>query len=61
MSITATHFATHLRTSLVIAALNALLLAIAAAIGCGHLYLFAVLAVGVNLTTTPHTTTLRSR
>ncbi len=49
MSITATRFATHIRTWLLIAALTGLLIAIGAAIGGGALYLFAVLAVGMNL------------
>ena len=49
MSITATRFATHLRTWLLIAALTGLLIAIGAAIGGGALYLFVVLAVGMNL------------
>jgi heat shock protein HtpX len=49
MNITATRFATHLRTWLLIAALTGLLIAIGAAIGGGALYLFVVLAVGMNL------------
>ena len=49
MSITATRFATHIRTWLLIAALTGLLIAIGAAIGGGALYLFVVLAVGMNL------------
>ena len=49
MSITATRFATHLRSWLLIAALTGLLLAIGAAIGGGFLYLFVILAVGMNL------------
>ena len=40
MSITATRFATHIRTWLLIAALTGLLIAIGAAIGGGALYLF---------------------
>jgi heat shock protein HtpX len=49
MSITATRFATHIRTWLLIAALTGLLIAIGAAIGGSVLYLFVVLAVGMNL------------
>ena len=49
MSITATRFATHIRTWLLIAALTGLLFAIGAAIGGTALYLFAVLAVGMNV------------
>ena len=49
MSITATRFATHLRTWLLIAALTGLLIAIGAAIGGGFLYAFVFLAVGMNL------------
>ncbi len=49
MSITATRFATHIRTWLLIAGLTGLLVAIGAAIGGGALYLFAILAVGMNL------------
>jgi heat shock protein HtpX len=49
MSITATRFATHIRTWLLIAALTGLLIAIGAAIGGGALYLFVALAVGMNL------------
>ena len=49
MNITATRFATHIRTWLLIAALTGLLVAIGAAIGGGALYLFVVLAVGMNL------------
>jgi heat shock protein HtpX len=49
MNITATRFATHIRTWLLIAALTGLLIAIGAAIGGGFLYLFVVLAVGMNL------------
>jgi len=49
MSITATRFATHIRTWLLIAALTGLLVAIGAAIGGGALYLFVILAVGMNL------------
>jgi heat shock protein HtpX len=49
MNITATRFATHIRTWLLIAALTGLLIAIGAAIGGGALYLFVVLAVGMNL------------
>ncbi len=49
MSITATRFATHIRTWLLIAALTGLLIAIGGAIGGGALYVFVVLAVGMNL------------
>jgi hypothetical protein len=49
MNITATRFATHIRTWLLIAALTGLLIAIGAAIGGGALYLFVVLAVGMNV------------
>ena len=49
MSITATRFATHIRTWLLIAALTGLLIAIGAALGGGFLYLFVILAVGMNL------------
>ena len=49
MNITATRFATHIRTWLLIAALTGLLIAIGAAIGGGFLYLFVILAVGMNL------------
>ena len=49
MSITATRFATHIRTWLLIAALTGLLIGIGAAIGGGALYLFVVLAVGMNV------------
>lgn len=49
MTITATRIATHLRTWLLLAALTGLLFAIGAAIGGGGLYLFAVLAIGMNL------------
>jgi heat shock protein HtpX len=49
MNITATRFATHIRTWLLIAALTGLLIAIGAAIGGGALYLFVILAVGMNL------------
>jgi heat shock protein HtpX len=49
MSITATRFTTRLRTWLLIAGLTGLLLAIGAAIGGGALYLFAILAVAMNL------------
>ena len=49
MSITASRFASHIRTWLLIAALTGLLIAIGAAIGGGALYLFAALAVGMNL------------
>ena len=49
MNVTATRFATHIRTWLLIAALTGLLIAIGAAIGGGALYLFVFLAVGMNL------------
>jgi heat shock protein HtpX len=49
MSITATRFTTRLRTWLLIAGLTGLLLAIGAGIGGGALYLFAILAVAMNL------------
>ncbi|HZO95983.1 MAG TPA: zinc metalloprotease HtpX [Gaiellaceae bacterium] len=49
MSITATGFTTRIRTWLLIAGLTALLVAIGAAIGGGALYLFAALAVVMNL------------
>jgi heat shock protein HtpX len=49
MSITATRFATQIRTWLLIAALTALLIAIGGAIGGGALYLFVVLAVAMNV------------
>jgi heat shock protein HtpX len=49
MSITATRFTTRIRTWLLIAGLTGLLLAIGAAIGGGALYLFAAIAVLMNL------------
>jgi heat shock protein HtpX len=49
MSITATRFATQIRTWLLIAALTALLIAIGAAIGGGALYIFVALAVLMNV------------
>jgi heat shock protein HtpX len=49
MSITATRITTHLRTWLLVAALTGLLFAIGAAIGGGALYLFAGLAIAMNL------------
>ena len=49
MSITATRFATHVRTWLLIAGLTGLLIAIGGAIGGGALYLFVALAVGMNV------------
>jgi heat shock protein HtpX len=49
MSITATRFATHIRTWLLIAALTGLLIATGAAMGGAALYLFVLLAVGMNL------------
>jgi heat shock protein HtpX len=49
MTITATRFATQIRTWLLIAALTALLIAIGGAIGGGALYLFVALAVLMNV------------
>jgi heat shock protein HtpX len=49
MSITATRITTHLRTWLLIAGLTGLLFAIGAAIGGGALYLFAGLAIAMNV------------
>jgi heat shock protein HtpX len=49
MNITATRFATHVRTWLLIAGLTALLIAIGGALGGAFLYLFAGLAVAMNL------------
>ena len=49
MSITATRFATQIRTWLLIAALTALLIAIGGAIGGGALYAFVALAVLMNV------------
>jgi len=49
MNITATRFATQIRTWLLIAALTALLIAIGGAIGGGALYVFVVLAVLMNV------------
>src|SRR5215475_5872379 len=49
MSITATSFATKIRTWLLIAALTALLIAIGGALGGGFLYLFVGLAVLMNV------------
>jgi heat shock protein HtpX len=49
MTITATRFATQIRTWLLIAALTALLIAIGGAIGGGFLYLFVFLAVAMNV------------
>jgi heat shock protein HtpX len=49
MSITATRFATQIRTWLLIAALSALLIAIGGAIGGGALYIFVALAVLMNV------------
>jgi len=49
MNITATRFATHARTWILVAGLTALLIAIGGAIGGGALYLFAGLAVVMNL------------
>jgi heat shock protein HtpX len=49
MNITATRFATQIRTWLLIAALTALLVAIGGAIGGGALYIFVALAVLMNV------------
>ena len=49
MTITATRFATQIRTWLLIAGLTGLLIAIGGAIGGGALYLFVALAVGMNV------------
>ncbi len=49
MSITATRFAPHIRTWLLIAALTGLLIAIGGMIGGGALYIFVALAVGMNV------------
>ena len=49
MNITATRFATQIRTWLLVAALTALLIAIGGAIGGGALYLFVALAVLMNV------------
>jgi heat shock protein HtpX len=49
MNVTATRFATHVRTWLLIAALTGLLITIGAALGGAALYLFVVFAVGMNL------------
>lgn len=49
MSITATRFATQIRTWLLIAALTALLIAVGGAIGGGALYIFVALAVLMNV------------
>ena len=49
MSITATRFATQIRTWLLIAALTALLIGIGGAIGGGALYIFVALAVLMNV------------
>ena len=49
MSITATRFATQIRTWLLIAALTALLIAIGGAIGGGALYIFVALAALMNV------------
>ena len=49
MSITATRFATQIRTWLLIAALTALLILIGGAIGGGALYIFVALAVLMNV------------
>lgn len=49
MSITATRFATQIRTWLLVAALTALLIAIGGVIGGGALYIFVALAVLMNV------------
>jgi heat shock protein HtpX len=49
MNITATRFATQIRTWLLVAALTGLLIAIGGAIGGGALYIFVVLAVLMNV------------
>jgi heat shock protein HtpX len=49
MNITATRFATQMRTWLLVAALTGLLIAIGGAIGGGALYLFVALAVLMNV------------
>jgi heat shock protein HtpX len=49
MSITATRFATQIRTWLLIAALTAVLIAVGGAIGGGALYIFVALAVLMNV------------
>ncbi len=49
MNITATRFATQIRTWLLIAGLTALLIAIGGALGGGFLYLFVILAVLMNV------------
>jgi heat shock protein HtpX len=49
MTVTATRFATQIRTWLLIAGLTGLLIAIGGAIGGGALYLFVALAVGMNV------------
>src|SRR5215468_8105087 len=49
MNITATRFATQIRTWLLVAGLTGLLVAIGAAIGGGFLYLFVGLAVAMNV------------
>jgi heat shock protein HtpX len=49
MNINATRFATHARTWLLIAGLTALLIGIGALLGGAFLYLFVLLAVGMNL------------
>jgi heat shock protein HtpX len=48
MNINATRFATHTRTWLLIAGLTALLIGIGALIGGAFLYIFVILAVGMN-------------
>jgi heat shock protein HtpX len=49
MNVTATRFATRARTWLLIAGLTGLLIAVGAAIGGAALYLFVLLAVGMNI------------
>src|SRR5688572_6581948 len=49
MNITATRFATKARTWLLIAGLTALLITIGALLGGAFLYLFVLLAVGMNV------------
>src|SRR4051812_44642373 len=49
MNIASTSFSTRIRTWLLMAGLTGLLLVIGAAIGGGALYLFVLLAVGMNL------------
>jgi len=49
MNITASRFAIHLRTWLLVAALSALLIAVGATIGGGALYIFVLLTAAMNL------------